>query len=56
MAYQTLILGFAPLASDCALFDARPYDGQEDYRFFYQGGALRQIEAERLFFPVFSHA
>jgi GNAT superfamily N-acetyltransferase len=56
MAYQTLILGFAPLAPDCALFDARPYDGQEDYRFFYQGGALRQIEAERLFFPVFSHA
>ena len=54
--YDTLALGFAPLADDEGLFRALPYDGGEDYRLFYRGDALRSIEDERLYFPHLSHA
>lgn len=52
----TLRLGFAPLPQDAGLFDARPYDGGDDYRLFTLGGALDAIPAQKLYFPELSHA
>ena len=49
-------LGFAPLASDAALFDAIPWDGGEDYRLFILGDSLREVQAQGLCFPALSHA
>ena len=50
------MLGFAPLASDAALFDAIPWDGGEDYRLFILGDSLRDVQAQGLCFPALSHA
>lgn len=49
-------LGFAPQASDAALFDAIPWDGGEDYRLFIMGDSLREVQAQGLCFPALSHA
>lgn len=49
-------LGFAPEASDAALFDAHPWDGGEDYRLFILGDSLRDVQAKGLCFPALSHA
>ena len=49
-------LGFAPEASDAALFDATPWDGGEDYRLFIAGDSLRGVQAQGLCFPALSHA
>lgn len=54
--YDRLMLGFAPKEADAGLFDAELYDGADDYRLFYLGEKLAEIETEKLFFPVFSHA
>lgn len=49
-------LGFAPEASDAALFEAQPWDGGEDYRLFILGDALRGVQTDGLCFPALSHA
>ena len=49
-------LGFAPQASDAALFDAQPWDGGEDYRLFIMGDSLRDVQTQGLCFPALSHA
>ena len=49
-------LGFAPEAADAALFEARPWDGGEDYRLFILGENLRAVQTDRLCFPALSHA
>lgn len=54
--YDKLLLGFTPRGQDAALFNASPYDGADDYRLFYIGDKLKSIAAERLFFPLMSHA
>ena len=56
MGGRRVALGFAPRKEDAALFDARLYDGGEDYRLFYRGDALRAIERNKLCFPELSHA
>lgn len=55
-SYHLLTLGFSPNVEDRPLFDAEPFDGGDDYRFFFLGNALNSIENEKLFFPLFSHA
>lgn len=54
--YDRLLLGFSPCREDKNLFDAAPFDGEDDYRLFYRGKALERIEKEKLFFPLLSHA
>lgn len=54
--YDHMILGFAPCGEDADMFDAQPYDGDDDYRLFYYGEALGKIETEKLYFPQLSHA
>lgn len=54
--YDQLLLGFAPLAEDATLFTAEMYDGGDDYRLFYRGAQLQDIEKEKLYFPQLSHA
>lgn len=54
--YHRLMLGFAPLAEDRALFEAEIYNGGEDYRLFYRGEQLESVEKEKLYFPQLSHA
>ncbi len=54
--YDRLVLGFTPCKEDATLFDCEAYDGEEDYRFFFLGEALKSIETEKLYFPEFSHA
>ncbi len=54
--WNRLILGFTPRAEDAALFECAPFDGGEDYRLFYLGEALADIEKRKLYFPQLSHA
>ena len=54
--YRNCRLGFSPCKEDAALCRAELYDGGEDYRFFYLGNELENIEKQKLFFPEFSHA
>lgn len=54
--YDSIILGFTPCIEDAGLFDAQPYNGKDDYRFFYYGEELTHIETEKLYFPKYSHA
>lgn len=56
MDYSALILGFTPRMEDSYLFQTEAFDGGNDYRFFYIGDALKSIEAQKLYFPVLSHA
>lgn len=56
IAGKTVRLGFAPRGEDAALFEARRYDGADDYRLFYRGAPVEDIERERLCFTVLSHA
>lgn len=53
---KKLVLGFAPCSEAAMLFQARPYDGGEDYRLFYIGEQIQAVEKERLYFPELSHA
>ncbi len=52
--YKKIILGFTPLKSEH--FACKEYDGAEDYRFFYMGEELWNIEEKKLYFPEYSHA
>lgn len=54
--HDSVTLGFAPLPEDEALCECAPYDGVDDYRFFYMGSGLSEIEAQKLYFPELSHA
>lgn len=54
--FDHLLLEFTPQAEDAPLFDSRQYDGGDDYRLFYRGEALEQIEQQHLYFPALSHA
>lgn len=56
MPYKKVILGFTPAAEDAGFFTAIEYNGEDDYRFFYKGDALKEIAEEKLYFPVMSHA
>ena len=56
MEYESLKLGFTPRKEDLYLFDAELYDGADDYRLFCLGEKLDSIEAEKLYFPTYSHA
>lgn len=51
-----LRLGFVPQKEDAHLFDAKPFDGGDDYRLFCRGKALEDMEKEKLYFPQLSHA
>lgn len=55
-AYSSVILGFAPCIEDVDMFEAQPYDGEDDYRLFYMGEELEHIGTEKLYFPKYSHA
>ena len=54
--YKELRLGFTPHKEDMKLLEATVFDGEEDYRLFYIGDELKNIEEERLYFPQLSHA
>lgn len=54
--YAELRLGFTPKEEDAHLFDAKKFDGGEDYRLLCRGEKLDSIENEKLYFPLFSHA
>lgn len=49
-------LGFTPRAEDLKMCDLAVYDGADDYRLFYIGDEIKNIETEKLYFPEFSHA
>ena len=52
--YRKVVFGFTPV--DKTGLNCEPFDGGEDYRFFYLGDELKMIDEERLYFPVMSHA
>ena len=54
--YDSLMLGFTPVAEDADMFDSAAYDGTDDYRLFYIGDKLKSIGEQRLLFPEMSHA
>lgn len=54
--YDSLMLGFTPVAEDADMFDFAAYDGTDDYRLFYIGDKLKSIGEQRLLFPEMSHA
>lgn len=54
--FDTLELGFAPLKEDAELFDGTLFDGGHDYRLFCLGDKLSEIESQKLYFPLLSHA
>lgn len=54
--FGTLELGFVPLAEDSELFDGILFDGGDDYRLFCLGDKLSEIESQKLYFPLLSHA
>lgn len=56
LSYNELKLGFTPGEDETDLFEAVPFDGEDDYRLFCKGERLESIENEKLYFPTFSHA
>lgn len=56
LKFNKVVLGFTPKIEDTEFFQAQKYDGQDDYRFYYLGESLLEIEKEKLYFPVMSHA
>ncbi len=54
--YTNLILGFTPCMEDTSLCISKIYDGEDDYRLFFYGEKLKDIETEKLYFPELSHA
>lgn len=56
LEFDRVIAEFVPCLPDRELFDAVAYDGADDYRFYFMGGQLEKIEADKLCFPAFSHA
>lgn len=54
--YDCLILGFSPCAEDRDMFDAKQFEGGEDYRLFYRGKDLESIQKDKIYFPQLSHA
>lgn len=54
--FKSVQLGFTPRIEEEKLFDVKEYDGGEDYRLFYIGDKLIEIENKKLFFPILSHA
>ena len=53
---DSISLGFSPCADALHLCSLTPYDGADDYRLFFMGEKLRDIESEKLYFPELSHA
>ncbi|MCR5735402.1 MAG: GNAT family N-acetyltransferase, partial [Lachnospiraceae bacterium] len=49
-------LGFTPRKEDMDICTCEKYDGADDYRLFYMGKELENIERDRLYFPELSHA
>lgn len=54
--FGELELGFAPLPEDADLFEGVLFDGGQDYRLFCLGQKLSDIERQKLYFPLLSHA
>lgn len=54
--YDKCRLGFMPAKSDMGMCVSERYDGSDDYRLFYLGRELQNIEAEKIYFPELSHA
>lgn len=55
-SFAEMDLGFAPLPEDADLFECTLFDGGEDYRLFCLGEKLSDIERQKLYFPLLSHA
>lgn len=55
-SFAELELGFAPLPEDADLFEGILFDGGQDYRLFCLGDKLSDIESQKLYFPLLSHA
>ncbi len=53
---ERILLGFTPLEKECDMVGFEAYDGADDYRLFYIGDMLKEIEEKRLYFPEYSHA
>ena len=53
---KSIKLGFTPLTEDKTICKYNVFDGGNDYRLFYLGNRLENIEKDRLFFPTLSHA
>ncbi|WP_440448403.1 hypothetical protein [Ruminococcus sp.] len=56
MNTKSIKLGFTPLTEDKTICKYNVFDGGNDYRLFYLGNRLENIEKDRLFFPTLSHA
>lgn len=54
--YDKCRLGFTPCREDMGMCVAERYDGGGDYRFFYMGRELENIQKDKLYFPELSHA
>ena len=54
--FKRVQLVFTPRIEEEKLLDVKEYDGGEDYRLFYIGDKLIEIENKKLFFPILSHA
>lgn len=54
--YDSVRLGFTPNNADKNLFNVETYDGADDYRLYYLGDTLLEIERNNLYFPELSHA
>lgn len=53
---DSISLGFSPCADDLYMCSGHKYDGGDDYRLFFKGEKLKEIETENLYFPELSHA
>lgn len=53
---DAIVLGFTPCREDSLLCEMIPFDGGDDYRFFYRGKDLEAVQKEKLYFPQLSHA
>ena len=53
---DSISLGFSPCPDDLYMCSGEPYDGADDYRLFFKGEKLRNIETGKLYFPELSHA
>ena len=54
--YRNCTLGYVPTKENMGLCTVKSYDGEDDYRLFYLGKKLENIENEQLYFPELSHA
>lgn len=54
--FHALDLGFTPCPEEAGMFICTPYNGGNDYRLFFMGNAIKDVERNRLMFPELSHA